>query len=182
MKASAALVVIGGLLGLVGFFMPFVTMKRDGFAVTMSASQFVRGQIPHVKADDKYQQEVLTSADGRAAMQAGVDESAKAIENLQEIKTFIIVVYAVPAVLLLLGVIGLLRQRFGRGIGTLCLLLGLGVLGIGTLLQSASEGQAGLGVTLLLPAGAAVALGGLIALIKPLRPSIDALPQATVLG
>ncbi|MBP9087583.1 MAG: hypothetical protein KBG15_15780 [Kofleriaceae bacterium] len=182
MKASAVLVIIGGLLGLIGFFMPFVALKQDGVAITMSASQFVRGQIPHVKADDKTQQVVLDSADGRAAMQAGVDESTKAIENLQEIKTFIIVVYAVPGVLLLLGAIGFLRQRFGRAIGALCLLLGLSVLGIGALLQSASEGQAGLGVTLLLPAGAAVALGSLIALIKPLRPAADSLPRATAQG
>lgn len=179
MKASAVLVLIGGLLGLIGFFMPFVAMKQDGIAVTMSASQFVRGQIPHVKADDTLQQNALESAEGRAAMKASVDEGSKAIEHLEEIKTFIIVVYAVPGVLLLLGAIGLLRQRFGRAIGALCLVLGLGVLGIGALLQSASEGQAGLGVTLLLPAGAAVALGSLIALIKPLRPGTASLPRAT---
>ena len=179
MKASAVLVLIGGLLGLVGFFLPFVELKQDGIAVTMSASQFVRGQIPHVTADDRLQQNVLESAEGRAALKASVDESSKAIENFEEIKTFIIVVYAVPAVLLLLGAIGLLRQRFGRAIGAFCLMLGLGVLGVGALLQSASEGQAGLGVTLLLPAGAAVVLGGLIALIKPLRPDSAALPRAT---
>ena len=115
-------------------------------------------------------------------MQAGVDEGTRAIENLQEIKTFIIVVYAVPGVLLLVGAIGLLRQRFGRPMGAVCLLLGIGVLGIGALRLSASEGQAGLGVTLLLPAGGTVALESLLALIKPLRPAADDLPRATAQG
>jgi hypothetical protein len=169
MKVSAILVAIGGFLGVVAFFLPFVELTNSDGSVSISASQFVRNQLPTIKVANTSEQEMLDSAAGKAAIRSGMDEGKRAVENLKEITTFIIVVYAVPALLLLLGALGFLRQRFGRGIGFLCLLLGVGVLGIGALLTSAAEGTSGSGVTLLIPAGAAAAVGALIALVKPLR-------------
>ncbi len=69
----------------------------------------------------------------------------------------------------LIGGMGVARKKFGRVAGTFSLLLGFVGLGIAALLKSAAEGDAGIGLTMLIVTGLAGIVGGVLALAKPER-------------
>lgn len=133
MKASKLIVFVGGVLGIIAFFLPMVAVDRENFHGTASAFQVVKG----------------------------LDVGA--------VKTFMMIVFAPALVLSLIGGLGVARKRFGRGAGALSLIVGLVGLGIAALLKSAAEGDAGVGLTLLLVTGIAGVVGGVLALARPER-------------
>jgi hypothetical protein len=141
MKASKFLVLAGGILGILAFFLPMVTLHR---------------------ADYSGSEEVRT-----AAMNSEAVASAK--EGLDAMKGIVMAIF-VPAILLAaLGALGVSKRRFGRVAGFFSLLFGAIGLGIGMLLKSAAGADAGIGLTFLLATGALGIAGGLFALIKPER-------------
>jgi len=160
MKASKFLVLAGGILGILAFFLPMVTLHRADYSGSASAFQLIKGLS--VASD------AVSSEDVRAAaMSSESVQSAK--EGLDAMKGIVMAIF-VPAILLAaIGALGVSKRRFGRVAGVFSLLFGLIGLGIGALLNSAAGPDAGIGLTLLLGTGVLGAVGGLFALIKPER-------------
>lgn len=159
MKASKFIVLVGGILGILAFFLPLVSVERQGIKATVSAYEVIKG-LDQVEV-------AVDQAGARSAVEVATAESAK--DGIGAIKGIVMAVFA-PALLLgLIGAAGVARKRFGRVAGTFSLLLGLVGLGIAAMLKSAAEGDGGIGLTLLLVTGLAGAVGGIAALIKPER-------------
>lgn len=161
-KASKFLVLLGGIVGLLGFFLPFVKADIEGKNLGISAFQVIGGI--------DIAEEALEDAD---APTAEAEAMTADIENmLSDVKTFLYAVYAPALLFTLFGVLGVARRRFGRGLGSLSLLLGLLTLGVWALLFAAAgetDASLGLGAQLLLVTGLGGTVGGLVALVKPDR-------------
>jgi hypothetical protein len=160
MKATKFIVLVGGILGILAFFLPMVTIHRADFNGSASAFQLIKGLNAASDA--------VNSDEVRAAAISSVDV-AKANEGLDAMKGIVAAIF-VPAILLaIMGGFGVKRKKFGRVAGGFSLLFGLIGLGIATILRSAAGSDAGIGLTLLLLTGVAGTLGGLITLVKPDR-------------
>lgn len=133
MKATKLIVLVGGILGLVAFFLPLVSINRPDYHGTASAFQVVKG----------------------------IDVGA--------VRTFIYAVFTPALVFAIVGGLALRRGAFGRGSGTLALVFGLLGLAVTALLKSAAEGDAGVGLTLLLVGCIAGVVGGILGIAKPER-------------
>jgi hypothetical protein len=167
MKASKFVILAGGILGILAFFLPMVTVQKDGAKASLSAFQIVKG-VDAIKIElEKEQREV------RASM-ASIDDpyAAEAKKGLDQMKGIVMAFFAPAFWLVVIGGIGLARKQFGRVAGTFSLLLGLAGLGIGALLKAAAEGDAGIALTLLLFTGLAGVVGGIMALAKPERRAV----------
>jgi hypothetical protein len=162
MKASKHIVLVGGILGIIAFFLPLVSVHRPDFHGTASAFQIVKGldTVQH-EVDQAATASDLSTVD-RAAATEGSD-------GIGKIKGLVLAIFAPAAVLALIGGLGVYRKKFGRGAGVLALLVGLVGLGIAALLKSAAEGDAGIGLTMLIVTGLAGVVGGVMALVKPER-------------
>jgi hypothetical protein len=169
MKASKLIVLVGGILGILAFFLPLVSVQRDNFHGTVSAFQLVKGLDTASDAVDKADSQVNVAsvgADDAVATHAAAGEAKK---DLGALKAIVLAIFAPALLLVLIGALGVKRNRFGRGAGALALVLGLVGLGIAMILKSAAEGDAGIGLTLLLLTGVSGVVGGLLGLIKPQR-------------
>ena len=159
MKASKFIVLVGGILGILAFFLPLVSVERQGAKASVSAFQVIKGLDQVEVAVDE------------GARQAGysVETTAEAKEGIGAMKGIVMAFFAPALLLTLIGGMGVARKRFGRVAGTFSLLLGIVGLAIGALLKSAAEGDAGIGLTILLLTGVAGIVGGIAALVKPER-------------
>lgn len=147
MKASKFIVLLGGVIGIVAFFLPFLEFAHQGARVTPSAMQFVTGGI---------------SAAGA--------ESVNRV--IQDMRIIVLVSFAPAVMCALFGLIGALKGSFGRGLGAGSLLFGLLTFAVWFVLNTAAADAgavAGIGMWLLMVSGAAATIGGLIAVIKPDR-------------
>jgi hypothetical protein len=159
MKASKFIVLVGGILGILAFFLPLVSVERQGAKASVSAYQIIKGL-----------DQVEVAVDEGAAQGAySVETGTEAKKDLGAIKGIVMAVFAPALILALIGAAGVARKRFGRVAGTFSLLLGLVGLGIGAILKSAAEGDGGIGLTLLLLTGIAGVVGGIATLVKPER-------------
>jgi hypothetical protein len=159
MKASKFIVLVGGILGILAFFLPLVSVERQGAKASVSAFQVIKGL-----------DQVEVAVDQGAARGAyDVQTSASAKKDIGAMKGIVMAIFAPALLLSLLGAAGVARKRFGRVAGTFSLLAGLVGLGIASILKSAAEGDGGIGLTLLLVTGVAGVIGGLITLVKPER-------------
>jgi hypothetical protein len=186
MKASKLIVLAGGILGILAFFLPLVSVQRDNFHGTVSAFQLVKGLDAASDAVDKADSHVDSHLDSQVDSQVnvasfGAEDAAashaaagEAKKDLGALKAIVLAIFAPALVLALIGGLGVKRKRFGRGAGALSLVLGLVGLGIAMILKSAAEGDAGIGLTLLLVTGVSGVVGGMIALIKPQRLAVAA--------
>lgn len=160
MKASKFLVLAGGLLGILAFFLPMVSLHRADYSGSASAFQIIKGLS--VASDAVGSEEVRAAAMNTEAV-------TQAKEGIDAMKGIVMAIF-VPAILLAaIGGLAVAKKKFGRGAGVLALLLGLVGLGIGALLNSAAGADGGIGLTLLLATGALGTVGGLLGLIKPDR-------------
>jgi hypothetical protein len=166
MKASKLIVLAGGILGILAFFLPLVSVTRADVTKTVSAYQIVKGL-------DQVQSEV-GRAGARGELSAAT--SSRAQNDLGAVKGIVMALFAPALLLAMIGGIGVKRRRFGRVAGTFSLLLGLVSLGIGSLMRGAAEGDSGIGMTFLLLTGIAGIVGGILALAKPERASAVAAP------
>jgi hypothetical protein len=159
MKATKFIVLVGGILGILAFFLPLVSVERGGAKASVSAYQVIKGldavEVAVDEAGAKSSYEVATAA------------SAK--KDIGAMKGIAMTIFAPALLLSLIGGAGVARKRFGRVAGTFSLLFGIAGLGIAGLLESAAEGDSGIGLTMLLLTGVAGVVGGLIALVKPER-------------
>ena len=167
-KFTKFIVLGGGLLGLLSFFMPLIAVKAGPFTGTVSPLQMVTG-IDSLE-------EVVENAP-----MADSPEGKRAVEDFNremgEVKGVVLACYAPALLLTLFGVLGVVRKKFGRGLGAGTLIFGLISLAIWAIINSAAnevkvdQGQSvkGIGMHLLMVASLAGSLGGLLALIKPDR-------------
>lgn len=163
MKASKFIVLVGGILGILAFFLPMVTVERGGKSVSVSAFQVVKG-LDAVKSElDKDEVKMNAAAYGET------ETLHKAKGDVDGIKGIVMAIFAPALLLALIGGAGVARKKFGRVAGTFSLLFGLAGLGIGAILKSAAEGDSGVGLTVLLLTGALGIVGGILALAKPDR-------------
>ena len=169
MKASKFIVLVGGLLGILAFFLPLVSVERGTTKASVSAFQIIKG----------LDQVSVAVEEAGASREIDVATSANAKGDIGAMKGIVMAVFAPAALLVLIGAIGLKRRQFGRVAATFSLLLGLVGLGIGMMLKSAAEGDGGIGLTLLVVTGVAGVVGGLVALVKPERLATDAAAFAT---
>jgi hypothetical protein len=174
MKASKFIVLVGGLLGIISFFLPMVAVsQRDASgtkaSVTVSAFQIIKGlEVAKVAVDeaDGSHSDVMVHADAQEAK-----------KGLDSIKGIVMAIFAPALLLVLIGGLGVMRKKFGRVAGTFSLLFGLVGLGIAMLLRSAAAetategGSGGIALTILLLTGVAGIAGGILALAKPERAS-----------
>lgn len=172
MKASKFLVLAGGILGILAFFLPMVTIHRADYTGSASAFQIIKGLS--VASDVVGTEEVRVAAINSEAV-----SSAK--EGLDAMKGIVMAIF-IPAILLAaIGALGVSKRKFGRVAGVFSLLFGLIGLGIGALLKSAAGPDAGIGLSLLLGTGVLGTLGGLFALVKPERaPAPAPIPRMVV--
>ncbi|MBA3818291.1 MAG: hypothetical protein H0X17_05325, partial [Deltaproteobacteria bacterium] len=165
MKASKFIVLAGGILGILAFFLPMVSVERDGKRVTASAFQVVKGLDAVTTEVDRA--EVRTAAASYGAPERAARSEAKS--DLGAIKGIVVAIFAPALLLAVISGLGVRRQQFGRVAGTLSLLLGAVGLGIGVILKGAAEGDSGIGLTVLLLTGLAGVVGGILALARPER-------------
>ena len=159
MKATKFIVLVGGILGLLSFFLPLVSVHRDNATGKVSAFQIIKGlDTVSVAVDEASVHSVQE-----------VETRAEAKKDVGAMKGIVMAIFAPALLLTLIGGLGVARKRFGRGAATFSLIFGLIGLAIGAILKSAAEGDAGIGMTLLLLTGIAGVVGGLIGLVKPER-------------
>jgi hypothetical protein len=176
MRAWKHVLLLVGILGTSGVFAPMLEVKQGRVAVEFSARQLSFGfekqhsilerDLPRLA--EKYLPGRLRSTRDDARL-------------IAEASRWAALAYVPAAMLALLGLVGILRRRFGRVLGTFALLFGLGSIGawlglhfgIAIALQESGlqHTQISLmfGAHLLLVAGAAGAIVGLGALISPDR-------------
>jgi hypothetical protein len=171
-KASKFIVLVGGILGIIAFFLPLVSVERGGKSASVSAFQVVKGLDAADTALSQDEVRVKAASYG----QTGTLNEAK--DGLAAAKGIVLGMFAPALLLAAIGGAGVARKKFGRVAATFTLLIGLIGLGIGALGKSAAEGDAGIGLTFMLLAGVAGVVGGLIALVKPDRGAAAMAPVA----
>ena len=123
-KAAKFMVLVAGLMGLVAFFLPMVSVDQNGHSISASAFQAVQGaSIGQEKLDEVAKTETAATAEAKANV-SDLDDF------LTKVKAFLYGVYAPALLLTLFGVIGVAKQKFGRGLGIFSLLLGLVVIAL----------------------------------------------------
>ncbi len=167
-KTMKFLVLISGLIGLIAFFLPILAVENSGVEGKLSAFQIVKGIET---AKDVVKQAPTT---GTAEEKQAVDD---ANAELDKYRGFVYAIFGPAALLFLFGLIGVLRGRFGRGLGITSLLIGLIGLGIWALLNAAAnevsaehgESVKGVAMHLLMVTGLGGTLAGLITTVAPDR-------------
>ncbi|MEO6774475.1 MAG: hypothetical protein ABI467_15895 [Kofleriaceae bacterium] len=159
MKATKFIVLVGGILGLLSFFLPLVSVHRANATGQVSAFQIMKGLDTVSVAVDEASVHSVAEVETRSQAQQGVGA----------MKGIVMAIFAPALLLTLIGGLGVSRKRFGRSAAAFSLIFGLVGLGIGAILTSAAEGHAGIGMTLLLVTGIAGVVGGLLGLVKPER-------------
>ncbi len=159
MKATKFIILVGGILGLLSFFLPLVSVHRAEGKATVSALQIIKGLETVSVAVDTAEVHSVRDVEVRGA----------AKQDLGAMKGIVMAVFAPALLLALIGGIAVSRKRFGRGSAALALVFGLIGLGIGAVLNGAAEGDGGIAITLLLVTGVCGTVGGLIGLVKPER-------------
>jgi hypothetical protein len=172
MKATKFIVLVGGILGILSFFLPLVSVTRENVTGKVSAFQIIKG-LDAVSVE-------VDAASARSTEEVALKSEAK--KDVGAMKGIVLAVFAPALLLTLIGGLGVARKRFGRGAATFSLLFGLIGLGIGMILKSAAEGDAGIGMTLLILTGVSGVVGGIIGLVKPERFAGTASLQAVKLA
>lgn len=169
MKASKFVVLVGGVLGLIAFFLPLIAVQKSGVSGKLSAYRIVAGITAA--------QQVVDKASALPEAQPNKKDFKEANDTLGAIKGIVIGLFVPVWLLLLIGGIGAARKKFGRVAGSFSLLVGLIGLGVASLLLGAAqdktvtsvtnESVAGVGMYVMFLAAALGAIGGIMTLIKP---------------
>lgn len=170
MSAWKYLVLLGGIIGVLGFFLPFVDVHTTEarFGRHPSAFDLVR----RLEGLDAMTLDLtkLGLADADAKRMA-----TQAHDQLQTARTAASVIYAPAALLALLGIVCGIRRRMGRLAGLISLILGGASGAVWGIFFYVARGDPhhsatmGMGANLLLASAAAGMIAGLGALIVPDR-------------
>jgi hypothetical protein len=165
MKFAKYLVIAGGVIGLLGMFMPTMSgsMTNDGVTASVSLGPIMGVSI---------------SYDGESGEALGkiADAMLKHVEKqVDKVKAVLLVFFAPVVFILLFGLLGL--KRFGRGKAIGALIFSLIALGGYAMLGGAIDQAAGVkgdggmgagvGLIFLMLAGLLGTVGGLMGIIKP---------------
>ena len=179
MSATKFIVLAGGIIGIIAFFLPLIAVKQPGITGAISAFQVVKG-IDTAKDIVKGAGDAATDA----AVEAGAEtaEAKKAVtevnDGLSTVKNIFLAAFAPALFLALIGGFAVMRKQFGRLAGTGALIFGLLEFGVWALLNAAANEVAakgatgdvkGIGMHLLLVTGLAGVIGGILGLAKPER-------------
>jgi hypothetical protein len=162
MTFTKHMVLLGGVLALVAWFVPYGTARIGPVHVKVSAFDVIKGidslgEVSNVKGTDEIDKQIASADDNSTT------------------KGYTFLVFGPPLLLLALGGFAEKRGKFGRLGGAGALILGLwatlmALALISVLNKDAGEGAGvGAGCYLFLAAGALGGLGGLLTLIKPDR-------------
>lgn len=177
MKAWKFMLLAGGLVGLIGFFLPFMKVQNAATngAVGISGMQMVKGI-----ADAR---EILNEEVAKMPEEQVHKAVAEMNDTLKKAGGLIMMFYIPTALVFLVGLVNTLRKKMGRLAGLLGLIAGAAAILVWVLFQqvvSSDEahqaGDAasttvglGIGLHLILVSGVLGAIGGLGALVKPDR-------------
>jgi hypothetical protein len=164
------LVLLAGLAGIAGFFLPFVTVhtQEARFGRHPSAFSLVRS----LETLDSMTQGLTALGVAPPQARASAEQAHAALETA---RTAASVIYAPAVLLALLGIVCGVRRRMGRLAGFIAFVLGAASASVWAVFHyvAASDPHHGatlaLGAHLLLACGAAGALAGLGALLAPDR-------------
>lgn len=173
MKAWKYLVLIAGIAGVAGFFLPLITFTSPNGEIegSVSAYQIVRGIDAVDELIDTTKPMTITSAEATRVVNTINSE-------LERYRGVLIGCYIPAAALALLGALVGARRKMGRLAGLLAIVLGLVNAAIWLLFYQVSMEQAdvsaaiGFGLHLLLIAGVVATLAGLGALLSPDRGAV----------
>jgi hypothetical protein len=170
MRLWKVLVLLAGVAGVIGFFTPLIEYRSSDGKITGDASAFQIARGVDSAGD------VADQAERFGLSREYSDRLAKAFDQgLNAYRNLVIAEFAPAALLTLLGVILLLRDRMGRFAGLLAIVFGAGCGAVFAVFwqadQRSSDASAtlGLGLYLLLAAGLGGVVAGLGALITPDR-------------
>lgn len=170
MRAWKYLVLIGGIAGIAGFFLPLLTFTSDEHRVVISVSAY---QI--VSGIDAASQ-LVDSASPVAANHAEAERALVVVNSeLARYRGAVIAVFAPAVALALLGALAGARRKMGRIAGLLAIALGLVNAGIWLVFFDVAIDEPdvrvnlGYGLHLVLIAGILGVLAGLGALLAPDR-------------
>ncbi|HEY4182613.1 MAG TPA: hypothetical protein VGM90_37530 [Kofleriaceae bacterium] len=161
MKATKFIVLAGGILGILAFFLPMANVHRGDYSATVSAFQLVKG-IDTLAVQAGHDMKVAVDT-------ASIEGAAQARSALDGMKGIVLGLFIPGFLLAALGALAFMRGKFERVAATFSFVAGLVALGLGVLLRGASEGDGGIALTLLVVTGLAGAIGGIIGLVKPDR-------------
>lgn len=168
MRLWKILVLLAGVAGIIGFFTPLIEYRSTDGKITGDASAFqmVRGVDSASDIFAQGEQLGLSREDSQRIAQVFRD-------GLNAYRGVAIAFFAPAALLALLGIIQLLRDRMGRFSGLLAIILGAACCAVFALFWRADQtsrdasASLGLGLYLLLGAGLGGVLAGLGALVHP---------------
>jgi hypothetical protein len=166
MTAAKLIVLLAGVLGVTAFFLPLASFHHEGRATSISGYQVFTG-ISELEA----KVETSTAIEGMTAAELG-KAKRDLYQTLSEIKDVVLVCFVPGGLLAVIGLVAVVRGRFGRLGGTVSLLLGAVALLVFVGANrgvDASDGDVtrGPGLYLLLATGILGVGGGLIAAVSP---------------
>jgi hypothetical protein len=166
MKVAKLIVLLGGILGVLAFFLPMASLEHQGKHVSISAFQLFTGV-----RDLEDQVDTTTAVEGMTPAELGKAKQ-DVYETLSEIKGIVLACFLPGALLALIGLIAVARRKFGRLAGIVSILLGVVALlvfaGLNTGAEASAGGAArGPALFLLLGTGALGCIGGLLAMVSP---------------
>jgi hypothetical protein len=172
-KATKFVVLAGGVIGIISFFLPLIALKKSGIEGKLSAYRVVAGVTSADQVLDKQ-----TAAMVGNELDKDLKESSK--KDLEEVKPVILGMFVPVALIAVIGVIAVARRKFQRLGGTGALIFGLAGLAIAAALLAVagdeqatagtdSDSIAGIGMYTMFLAAAMGTVGGIMALIKPDR-------------
>jgi len=165
-KATKYIILTAGVIGLISFFMPLVSVSKGGISGVLSAYRIVKG-IDSV-------QDIVGEAGKNTSDKADKEIVADANKALGTLRTFVLALFFPSMMIFLFGLVGTLRKSFGRGLAIptfLFALVGLAISGLLTAMASSDGGRsvAGSGMYMLLFASIVGTVFSLIGIIKPDR-------------
>jgi hypothetical protein len=168
MRLWKILVLLAGVAGVIGFFTPLVEYRSSEGRITADASAFqiARGIDTSIDVAAQAEKLGLSRADSWRVAKAFSD-------GMNAYRSAAVACFVPSALLVLLGILCLLRDRMGRFAGLLAIVFGGASGAVFALFWQADQqsrdasAALGLGVYLLLAAGLGGVLAGLGALFSP---------------
>jgi hypothetical protein len=178
MKAIKFVILGCGILGLLSFFLPLISVNIEGKTESFSSMAVISGVDVAKAGVSKVKDELKDNAgelgDQGAEFKGKLDEAESEIQKgLDAVKVFVLILFVPSVLLTLIGGVATFRRKLGRLGGAGALFVGLiGMALAGLVLAAFGElkddgGSAGIAVYLQLVAGVGGFFGGLLTLIKP---------------
>lgn len=163
-------VLLGGILGIAGFFAPFMEYKApDGTLSGASGYEIARGEVDVSPLMKKAQDLGLVTP-------AEAQRATKVLEKgVYAYRGAMVAVFVPAALIFLIGLFSFSRKKMGRLAGFVSILMGVAAVGVWIFFFRAEPptettiGQLGLGIYALFVCGLLGMLGGLGSLLLPDR-------------